>query len=322
MNRTRSIAQWLLAIATALVLLGLLLAGTSGATASSAGTRLTSDPASEYCPAYSPSGRQIAFVRWEAEAGLWVMNSDGTGQVRLSEGDVNCGFQWAPSGQRIVFTKSNEPQRGPFDVSLQTGVIRQLTNEPDVFTVSLSPNGHWIAFDGAGSGGYFQIFVMSADGQYLTSLTPELGFATQPAWSPNGRQIAFFDGSGISVMNANGSDVHGLNVISSDLVAAQSPLWSRDGRQIAFQGFTSSGPDLFVINADGSGLRDVSDGVRSRAMAWSPNGRRIVFTDWSAIYAVNADGRWPAWAPNGQTITFSAALDGQDNQDVYTTHMR
>ena len=327
----RPLAQRLSVFLMALFVVGLLSTGTSGATALSGSTRLTSDPAMKYCPEYSPSGRQIAFVRWGGDDGLWLMNSDGTGQVRLSEGDVNCGFQWAPGGQRIVFTKSNEDIRGPFDVSLQTGVIRQLANEPAVFRISLSQNGRWIAFDGGGDSGYFQIFVMTADGQHLTSLTPELGYATQPAWSPNGRQIAFFDGSGISVMNADGTDVHSLDIDSPGLFASQFPVWSPNGQQIAFQGFSALGPELFMINADGSGIRDVSNGLRARAMAWSPNGRRIAFSDWSSIYTVSADGSdleyltpglWPAWSPNGRMITFTAALDGQNSQDIYTTEAR
>jgi Tol biopolymer transport system component len=99
---------------------------------------------------------------------------------------------------------------------------------------------------------------VKADGSGLRNLTPKpVGAAyADPAWSPDGRKIAFVsdrDGnSEIYVMNANGS---GQRSLTRNPAYDADPAWSPDGRKIAFVSNRDGNYGVYVMNADGSGQR-------------------------------------------------------------------
>jgi hypothetical protein len=85
-----------------------------------------------------------------------------------------------------------------------------------------------------------------------------------------------------------------------------------------------NGCDIYVINADGSGLRRLTDGLDP---AWSPDGKKVAFARWRdprGIYVIDEDGRnetllfgWsqakaPAWSPDGSRIVFTRQYGGQE----------
>jgi TolB protein len=112
---------------------------------------------------------------------------------------------------------------------------------------------------------------MNADGSGQQAITSGTGADDNAAWSPSGKTIAFArkqnGKDAVYVMNADGSN-------QRRLIAGAQPTWSPDGQRIAFTS-TGAAPDIYVVNVNGRGLRDLT---RTRGFdgdpAWAPGRRR------------------------------------------------
>jgi TolB protein len=212
----------------------------------------------------------------------------------------------------------------------------------DVQAPAWSPDGRTIVFvswrDGNG-----EVYAMDADGSRPRNLTKDPAKDVRPAWSPDGRSIAFVSSrnrqSEIYVMNADGSGKRSLarNRANDDLPTwsperLDRPTWSPDGRRIAFlraatRRYKQPGRDvirrgnhLYVVNADGSGLRNLTRNLRPTypysQLVWSPDGRTIYF----GRYLVRTDGSGArkllyipttaVWSPDGRRIAFPVKSPG------------
>ena len=189
----------------------------------------------------------------------------------------------------------------------------------------------WIVFTSARAGapGYNEIYRMNQDGSGLVRLTNSPGYDAEPALSRDGSKIAFVsfrEGTyccGIYVMNAadGGGLVH--------LPPGRAPAWSPDGSKIAFTRYGANASDIYVMNADGSGIVQLTNTPgNDDHPAWSPDGAKIAFSKYSTIYVMNAtDGSglvrlttgWdddPTWSPDGSQIAFTRRTD-DGNSDIY-----
>jgi Tol biopolymer transport system component len=233
--------------------------------------RITRGPAQERYPKWSPDGRRLAFIsdrtkpRNEGASEIYVMNANGSGLRRVTRDRwVDDQIAWAPDGKRFVFSSS----RGS---------------------------------------GYFSLWVMNANGSGGRRLTREGGV---PAWSPDGKTIVFSrynPGAGTSgidelwLINPDGSNERQLTFppqheeISSLNGHDSMPVWSPDGTQLAFARQYRGRTDIYLIGADGTGMRRLTSDTGFHIWpAWSPDGKRIAYVRGlrprREIVVMNADG--------------------------------
>jgi len=207
----------------------------------------------------------------------------------------------------------------------------QLTDFPaTAFYPSISPDGTTIYFSSNQSGN-FEIYSVSVEGGGAKKLTNDIGSLYAPGLSPNGEWIIFTNnGNGLWLMHPNGKKAHPLT--DRDDI---DPTWSPDGSMIAFASSRAGGRQLFVMNADGTDIRQVTNlndmGGRS---SFSPDGTKLAFYRGPKgdhnIYIINVDSTGlvqltnggdnlgPSWSPDGNWIAFTSFRDG--NNEIYIIH--
>lgn len=176
------------------------------------------------------------------------------------------------------------------DVALvdREGRVTKVTRDGRSFAPSFSPDGTRLAFTRAS--GYSDtmgfekqwIVTSNVDGTEERKLTDGRHFDLEAAWSPDGDVIAFIRGDldpkdrdysgGLMIAAADGGTPRVL-LAEDDKIFPRSPQWSPEGDRIAF---VSDG-DLYVIDADGSGLRKIAADLGTDAVSWSSDGETFAF---------------------------------------------
>src|SRR5262249_6082466 len=191
-----------------------------------------------------------------------------------------------------------------------------------------------------------QIYAVNPDGTGLAQLTrvAQGQTAADPAWSPDGRHIAFSsDMSGavrLWIMDANGRHAH---MVAGDRPHATDfhPSYTPDGRRLVFSRCVGEACAISSIGVDGTQRRALTrlhhDVFDIRASV-SPDGRQIAFTRFNAngiigqVYVMNADGSGahavtppaiegsgPDWSPTGKLITFTSNCC-RPGSNIYVMH--
>jgi Tol biopolymer transport system component len=195
-----------------------------------------------------------------------------------------------------------------------------------------SPDRTWIAFDGTPPGqrplSQFDIQVVRRDGTGRRTLVPSPDRETDPQWSPDGARISYVRLAEADEEDWRKSWIWSVRLDGTDakrLVLGSNARWSPDGKQLVFSAPTArSDGDLFVINADGSGLRRLLATPRLEWPSdWSLDGKKILFTrellGGTDVYVMNTDGSnvrrlthargedfGGTWSPDGTRIVFTS----------------
>ena len=262
----------------------------------------------------TPPGYRLTVVLSEHQADVIHQVAQGGSTTPIVEGRDP---SWSPDGSRVAFRRGGQRGGGQTTIYIADGGGYHVTTiEPDTLLGEASgeagppvwsPDGSQIAFDTLGG-----IYVVNPDGSKLRQVSEYEGesacYDLQPSWSPDGTKLAFAvlcDGGneGIWTVNLDGSERAPLLGPEGDLRALSQPVFSPDGMRIAFSGATHVGPrpwhfqdDIWVMGADGSGAHPVTDSSGSyHDPAWSPDGTRIAYTDWTTdrVFIMDSDGSNP-----------------------------
>jgi Tol biopolymer transport system component len=226
---------------------------------------------------------------------IYAVLPDGTGFRMLTTGpEESIHPRWSRDGEKIAYVVNRNS-------SVEVWVMRKdQTDAHSVATgigcgttlvvLSWSPTGDRIVADCRG-GNQLVINVATAAQYSLTSAWGRQ--AESPDWSPLGDKLLYVRRPNVYVANLDGS---GETLVLS---SASEPVWSPDGAHIAFvRSIGNSRNAIFVANADGTGIRQVSSppdvtSASDLSPTWSHDGARIVFERYDTkkvLHSIGADG--------------------------------
>ena len=320
--------------------------------------QLTTDPAWDHSPAWSPDGRHIAFLRGHPPAGkkmgLYLVPALGGQERKLAETRMPGTFlqgtclNWSPDSRWLAVCDSDDLSIEPLSVfllSVDTGERRRLTSPTKGQDVSpaFSPDGRTLAFARYVPGFTSDLYLLDLDKDLNPKGEPRRRTFTEattssPVFTPDGRDIVFRSGP-------VGEPSLWRVPVSGSASPERLPFGERgDYPGISRQGnlvYTTgeANLDIWRVNlplTDGAAVKLIASSRIDNEAQYSPDGDSIAFQSNRSgsfeIWRCDADGSnpvqltslgapitaGPRWAPDGKSIVFNS--DAEGHFDVYVVN--
>ncbi len=271
-----------------------------------------------YIPPFNP--QEISFKDWESIQAKILF----AGEV-YSAGEKGIVFEgklYDVKAERFIFGRRYEADKSLLRLAAHkmADEIMKVFGEPSLFTSK-------IVFI-SNRDGNDEIYMMDYDGHNQTRLTFNRVKDYMPAWSSDGRKIAYtsyVEGQAILYI---------LDIYEGKITAVQtegtnfSPAFSPDGKRLAFCSTIDKGiSEIYVADSNGKGIKRLTfNKAIDTAPTWSPNSREIAFTSdrggTPQIYIMDAEGTnirrasfggtyhdSPAWSPTGDRIAYVSRVN-------------
>lgn len=302
-------------------------------------------------PSFSYDGKQIAFTSWpDGNADIHVMNADGSNARQITNHPAFDNYPvFSPDGTQIAFQSNRENERSEIylqnlEGNLPPVKIASHNGETGIHPKCWSPDGTQILFWN-NQNGKPQIVLSNVEPyparQVLSDEKADLNF---PRLAPEGKRILYEARLADRSIELRLTDLETKKTTIVYKTAPGyppnyllAPAWSPDGQKISFGDKASGNSEVFLMNADGSGLRNLTnDPLPDSTPIFSPDGGEIIFTrDFygeARIYRMNLDGSnqrlvtankshnlGAAISSDGSTLAFSGDRKNADSRglDIY-----
>jgi len=289
-------------------------------------------PKSYYSYIRPLSPEKIFFKDWESiQANILFV-----GELPESKGEkflFECKI-YDVKGERFIFGKRYQSEKTLLRLvahKMADEIMKKISGERAFFTSKIVFISNRDAND--------ELYMMDYDGHNQTRLTFNKKQDYMPAWSADGRKIAYTsyrdNRAGLYILNPFEGEI--TEVVSKGTNFA--PTFSHDGKKLAFCSTAKEGnPEIYVATSDGNNIKRLTfNDAIDTAPSWSPTGREIAFTSdrggTPQIYIMDAEGSnirrvsfggsyhdGPAWSPTGDRIAYVSRVD--QIFDIYVLNLR
>jgi Tol biopolymer transport system component/DNA-binding winged helix-turn-helix (wHTH) protein len=291
-------------------------------------------------PAFSPDGALVAFRQSDGHSntGIYVAVVGGEKSIQLTKEPGDCCPTWSPDGRQIAFTRYENQSVSVSTIPALGGTEHRLyRNRPSMSGgLSWSPDGNFIVFPGTTDDDPTHVSILSIsikDGSARPVTSPPPGYLDhEPAFSPDGRNLAFIRSTVAGVANdvylmpAGGGEARRITFDNRPIMGP--PAWTADSREIVFSSNRGATTGLWRVSVSGGAPRPAAGPVGEPEWPSIPaSGNSLVYEQFagrtnifqlkltnlkradgspSVLVSEKGDKMRPELSPDGKNIAFES----------------